>query len=234
MTVRPIKGPDDVREDDLADQFGPLKSTSLNEEVYNAVCGALRDGRLRPGQRISIRSLAAAMDTSPMPVREALRRLEAQGVLTTRHGRALSVPGMVQDEIREIYTIRIALEGLAAEQAACNANDDDRQRLEDTYDALDASFRARDYRGFMETNHAFHMAIYEAAHMPRLQRMIVPLWLRISPHLWSLVEDRHLKFSMDRHRDALDAFRRGDAPGLRVAIEADIAEAKRKLEAIAE
>lgn len=219
----------------LKARFGPLKPTTLNEEIYEAICGALRDGRLRPGEAISVRDLAAAVNTSPMPVREALRRLEAQGVLDEpTPGRAVSVPGMVRAQIDEIYTIRMELEGLAAERCARAAKEADVAAVEAAYAAMDRAFRDRDAAGFMETNHAFHMAIYAGAHMPRLLAMIEPLWLRISPHLWSLVEDRHLKFSMDQHEAALTALRARDGAGLRAAITQDIAEAKRKLEALAE
>lgn len=218
----------------LKGQFGPLRTTTLNEEIYDAICSALRDGRLLPGQTVSVRDLAAAVDTSPMPVREALRRLEAQGVIDIKPGRALSVPGLIRSEVHEIYSIRKELEGLAAEWAAQNATQEDIAEVEDAYEAMDACFLSKDIAGFMETNYAFHMSIYRAAHMPRLVQMIEPLWLRISPFLWSLVEMPHLKFSMDQHRDALQCLRARDAVGLRAAIVEDITEAKRKLEDIAE
>jgi DNA-binding GntR family transcriptional regulator len=213
----------------LRGQFEPLRPTTLIDEIYDAMCKALRNGSLRPGQPISVRDLAAAFETSPMPVREAIRRLEAQHVLQTSPGRAVSVPGMDRDDIEEIYTIRIALETLAAREAVVRCTEGDLAAVQAAYAAMDESFRARDNSGFMETNYRFHMAVYRAAHMPRLMRLIEPHWLRISPFLWSLVEDRHLKFSMDRHMEALLALEARDAAGLEAAIAADIGEAKRRL-----
>ena len=72
--------------------FRPVIRATLHEGVYGQICAALMDGRLRPGQRISLRKLAVAMNTSPMPVREAVRRLEANHVLELRPGNYLAVP----------------------------------------------------------------------------------------------------------------------------------------------
>lgn len=218
----------------LKNRFGPLKPTTLNEEIYDAICSALRDGRLMPGETISVRDLAAAVNTSPMPVREALRRLEAQGVLVVKPGKALSVPGMVRSDIHEIYTIRMELEGLAAALAIEAATREDDQIVQAAFDEMKRSFENRDYPGFMETNYNFHMAIYNVARMPRIVSLIEPLWLRISPFLWTLVEDMHLRFAMEQHKLALDAFMARDKIKLRAAIVEDIREAKRKLEDIAD
>lgn len=214
----------------LKDQIGPVKAKTLNEEIYESICAALLDGRLLPGQNVSVRELANAVDTSPMPVREALRRLEAQGVLQIHPGRVLRIPGLTLEEIDEIYTIRHRVESLAAENAADRATEADVRAVETAYEEMDKAFLAGDFDGFMATNYAFHMAIYRAAHMPRLMRMIEPLWLRITPHLWSLAEERHLKFSMDQHKAALEALFRKDAGALGAAIGNDIESAKKKLE----
>jgi DNA-binding GntR family transcriptional regulator len=218
----------------LKDQIGPVRAKTLNEEIFASICTALLDGRLLPGQSVSVRDLAAAVDTSPMPVREALRRLEAQNVLQIQPGRVLRIPGLTLAEVEEIYTIRLRLETLASEACAANATEADVREIETAYEAMDKIYLAGEFSDFIPANYAFHMAIYRAAHMPRLHGMIVPLWLRITPHLWSLVEDRHLKFSMDIHRSALEALFARDAAGLAAAIAADIERAKDKLKRLLE
>jgi DNA-binding GntR family transcriptional regulator len=216
----------------LRGQFAPLRPTTMIDDIYDALCHALRNGSLRPGQPISVRDLAAAFRTSPMPVREAIRRLEAQHVLETTPGRAVSIPGLTAADILEIYTIRVALETLAAGLAATNATPADIRDVRAAYAAMEDSLTDQDYPRFMEGNHAFHMAIYAAAGMPRLVRQIAPHWLRISPFLWSLIGQTHLQFSMDRHRDALTALENRDAAGLKAAIAADILEAQNRLLAL--
>jgi DNA-binding GntR family transcriptional regulator len=216
----------------LDDTFKPLASSTLNEEIYDEICLALRDGRLLPGQNIGIRQLADAVNTSPMPVREALRRLEAQGVLKTRPGRVLSIPGLEIEEVREIYAIRIVLEGLAAERAATEATPDEMANVQSICKRMDDGFSAHDSKSFYPLNYNFHMAIYNAAHMPHLMRIIQPLWLRISPFLWSISDEPHLRFAMDQHHQAVDAMFRRDGAGLRRAIEDDIKRALNMLERI--
>jgi DNA-binding GntR family transcriptional regulator len=216
----------------LGGTFKPMESSTLNEEIYDEICLALRDGRLLPGQNIGIRQLADAVNTSSMPVREALRRLEAQGVLKTRPGRVLSIPGLEIGEVREIYTIRIALEGLAAERAATEATPEEMANVQTICKRMDEGFTTRDSKMFYPQNYEFHMAIYAAAHMPHLMRIIQPLWLRISPFLWSISDEPHLRFAMDQHHQAVDAMFRRDAAGLRRAIEDDINRALNMLERI--
>jgi DNA-binding GntR family transcriptional regulator len=216
----------------LDSTFKPLASSTLNEEIYDEICLALRDGRLLPGQTVGIRQLADAVNTSPMPVREALRRLEAQGVLKTRPGRVLSIPGLEIEEVREIYSIRLVLEGLAAERAATEATPAEMAKIQAICKNMDDGFAIRDSKRFYPLNYDFHMAIYHAAHMPHLIRIIQPLWLRISPFLWSLTDEPHLRFAMDQHHQAVDAMFRRDGAGLRRAIEDDINRALNMLERI--
>jgi DNA-binding GntR family transcriptional regulator len=213
----------------LDGKFEPIEASTLNQDVYRALCQALRDGRLLPGQSIGIRYLASAMNTSPMPVREALRRLEAQGVLEILPGRILRVPGLDARAIEEIYGIRIALETFAASSAAKVRETADIAPLRSVCDRMQAAFEAGDHRGFMDSNYEFHFGIYRAARMPQLLRIIEPLWLRISPFLRSLVEDRHLRFSMDQHWRAFEAFAKGDPETLADAIRLDIAQARKRL-----
>ncbi len=210
--------------------FKPLAASTLNEDIYEEICRALRDGRLLPGQNVGIRQLADAVNTSSMPVREALRRLEAQGVLKTRPGRVLSIPGLDIDEVTEIYAIRISLEGLAAERAASQATPAEMSNVQLICEKMDKSFANNgDYRDFYPLNYQFHMAIYAAAHMPHLMRIIQPLWLRISPFLWSMSDEPHLQFAMEQHHQALDAIFKRDGAALRLAIETDILRAQTML-----
>src|SRR5882672_10203428 len=147
------------RVEDLSDAFQPLARATLQEGVYDQVCAALMDGRLRPGQRISLRSLSAAMNTSPMPVREALRRLEAGHVLELRAGGVLAVPQPSRGELLEIRDIRMSLEGLAAEQAAARMTKKELERTARLGAAMRRDADARpDVAAFVAMNREFHFA----------------------------------------------------------------------------
>jgi len=134
----------------LKDRINPVRAKTLHEEIFDSICNALLDGRLLPGQSVSVRELAGAVDTSPMPVREALRRLEAQGVLEIQPGRVLRIPGLTLNEVEEIYTIRFRLETLAAEKCAENATEADVRVIENAYEAMDKCYVAGDFAGFID------------------------------------------------------------------------------------
>jgi DNA-binding GntR family transcriptional regulator len=222
------------RSEDLSDTFRPVARATLQEGVYDQVCAALMDGRLRPGQRISLRSLAAAMNTSPMPVREALRRLEAGHVLELRAGGVLAVPHPSREELLEIRDIRMSLEGLAAEQAAARMT---RKELDRTARLGGAMRRhgSHDVSTFLAMNREFHFAIYDAAHSPLLLSMIKSLWLRVAPFFFAICRHHgHVAFSIEQHDRAVQALLRRDGGAARRAIEADIERAAERIGALLE
>jgi DNA-binding GntR family transcriptional regulator len=225
------------RIEDLSDTFQPLARATLQEGVYDQVCAALMDGRLRPGQRISLRSLSAAMNTSPMPVREALRRLEAGHVLELRAGGMLAVPHPTRQELLDIRDIRMSLEGLAAEQAAARMTRKELERIARLGAAMrrDAAARHHDVAAFLVTNREFHFAIYDAARSPLLLSMIKSLWLRVAPFFFAICRNHgHVAFSVEQHDRALEALQRRDGAGAGRAIAADIERAAERIGALLE
>src|SRR3977135_4649241 len=92
--------------------------TSLRHQVYDSLREALTAGRFLPGQKLTFRFVAGALGVSLTPVREALRRLVAEGAFEMQPNRSVRVPLMTRAKILELRDIRIALEGLAAKQAA--------------------------------------------------------------------------------------------------------------------
>jgi DNA-binding GntR family transcriptional regulator len=189
------------------------------------------DGRLRPGQKISLRSLATAMSTSPMPVREALRRLEAGHVLEVREGGVLAVPAPSPDELQEIREIRVSLEGLAAERAAARMTRKQQDRTARL--AREMHLYAgdpKDLTGFLAMNRDFHFSIYEAAESPLLLSIIKSLWLRIAPFFFAICQVHgHVDFSIEQHDRAVQALLARDGAGARTAIQADIERAASRI-----
>jgi len=224
------------RIEDLSDTFQPLARATLQEGVYDQVCAALMDGRLRPGQRISLRGLSTAMNTSPMPVREALRRLEAGHVLELKAGGMLAVPHPSREELLEIRDIRMSLEGLAAEQAAARMTRKELERVTRLGAAMRRDVAHRhDVAAFLVTNREFHFAIYEAARSPLLLSMIKSLWLRVAPFFFAICRNHgHVAFSVEQHDRALRALQRRDGAGAGRAIAADIERAAERIGALLE
>ncbi len=117
----------------LADlsQIRKISHTTLSQRVYEDVRELLLAGQVRPGQKLTLKSLSEALGTSQMPVREAIRQLSAEGALEILPNRAVRVPLMTKDKFRELLKIRLALEGLAVEHAALNISAEGLQAVAD-------------------------------------------------------------------------------------------------------
>ena len=103
-------------------QLATIERETLHERIYRELRRSLMAGVVRPGQPLSYRSLADALGVSPMPVRDAVRRLIAERALEALPNRTIAVPNLDAERIGEIYKMRISLEGLAAEEAAAKIN----------------------------------------------------------------------------------------------------------------
>lgn len=152
--------------------------TSPGHTAYARIREAIVEGRYRPGQRLIEQRIAEEIELSRTPVREALRRLEAEGLVVSEPNRGAAVRSVSIDELTDLYELRARLEAYAAELAADRADDDARAELNAGIsafaDALDADF-ATDLdrvRAIDDANHRVHRAIAHAAAHPRLARQL--------------------------------------------------------------
>lgn len=204
---------------------------SLSETVYAALADLLASGRLAPGERLSLRRSAAALGVSVMPVRAAVSRLVADGVLEVAPARAIRVPIMRAAAFRALAETRIAVEGLAAARAAERRTDGERSAIR----RAEAAFRAEagavrpDRARAVQLNRDLHFAIYAACGLAPLQEIISRLWLKAGPvinlDLRAHPERLRQGFALRRHAEALAAIEVGDGPAASDAIAADIREA---------
>jgi DNA-binding GntR family transcriptional regulator len=148
---------------------------TLAEKAYVSMHDAIVRGDLQPGERLPIEELAEVFEMSPMPIREALRRLDAVGLVENVPHRGARVTELSLDDLREVYEARLALEPLALEQAAGRFSDEDTERARERLDALNA-FGDRSGPDAWAAHTAFHFSLYEVAQSPWLLRLIRPLW----------------------------------------------------------
>jgi len=136
--------------------------TSLGEHVHAWLRDAIRDGRYQPGERIREAEVAQHLDVSRTPVREAFRRLQADGLLVLTPWRGAEVAELDRNQVVELYAMRRVLEGTAAGLAAENATDAEVVRL---FDLLGRDQAAGGNPGRRSgINREFHQALYGAAH----------------------------------------------------------------------
>lgn len=147
---------------------------TLAEKAFISLHQAILTGRLRPGERIPIEDLASALEMSPMPVREAIRRLDALGLVENVPHKGARITELSITDLREIYEGRLSLEPLAIALAAQRFTDEDAARAK----AVLVKLRSEPV-GSVELWRAhseFHLTLYRAARSAWLLRLIQPLW----------------------------------------------------------
>jgi len=215
-------------------EFAPLSRENLQERVYRALRHALMRGAFPPGRSLTIRALAAALKTSAMPVREALRQLVAERALTMLPNRSFGTPLMTVAQFDDLRRIRMRIEGLAAAEAATRIDRTTLQHLEEIDTAMATAARRVKRERFIELNQEFHFTIYEAAGSAVLMPIIESLWLQIGPYLTFVFPDgERPQVTHATHRPVIVALKRRDAAAAEAALAADIDKAGEVLKRIA-
>src|SRR4051812_6948773 len=101
----------------------PVEAVSVADRVTSEIRRAILSGRVRPGQEFSLRQIAAQLGVSFIPVREALRSLEAEGLLVTRRGRSATVAPLDPSDLEAVCQLRLRIEPELAKQA-CQLHSD--------------------------------------------------------------------------------------------------------------
>ncbi|MGL6160363.1 GntR family transcriptional regulator [Microbulbifer sp.] len=197
---------------------------TTQERVYYQVRDAILRGKFLPGHSITIRGLAAELDCSPMPVREALRRLTSERALELSDTRRVTVPSMTPEKLAEICAARVALECQAAEQALPFVGPEELEQLRRLDERVTAALEEGDIQEYVTANLEFHFTLYRLGRPHIILSLIESLWLQTAP-LQHLVFQRFgVQELPDRHRDLLDAIAAGDVQRVRTAIRQDIEE----------
>jgi DNA-binding GntR family transcriptional regulator len=213
--------------------IAPLETGTLGQRVYNGLRDYLMAGQLQPGQKLTLRDLAAALNVSPMPVREAVRRLAAEGALEMLPNRRIRVPVVTKSRFRELLRIRIAVEGLAIEEATRHIRMDDVDRMEELNRSFAAEMQRRQADGvkLFRINKDIHFILYEAAGMPTLLPLIEGLWLQVGPVLHLSLRQRANANARGRnpapnwHKRMILGLRKRDASAARRALVGDMTSA---------
>ena len=193
-----------------------------HEITYARLRDMILFGLLEPGAPVTIQGLINDLGAGMTPVREALRRLAAEGALLPQGNRRVTVPRVNLALLDQIAFARLTIEPHLAELAAAHLTPALIARLEALDAQVDAAIRAGDITAYLQSNHAFHFALYEASNAPVLVDMARSLWLRFGPSLRIVVARGGALALPDQHGLALSAMREGDGVGLARALRDDI------------
>lgn len=211
--------------------IAPIERVNLKELAYQGLRQGLQRGVYAPGTKFTVRGVAEALGTSPMPARSALERLTAEGALVPHvTNRVLEIPPLSWELYRELMSIRIALEDLAARNAAQAITAQELAVVETHLARLEAAAVANDIAGYVDANFEFHFGIYRAARQKRLLSLIEQIWTQIGSYVgWMMGSHEALTASVPTHQNIYRALAAGDAGGAASAICDDISTSGRTL-----
>ncbi|MEH0075227.1 GntR family transcriptional regulator [Pannonibacter sp. Pt2] len=219
-------------EDVQSQRLKQVDRESLQQQSYQTLRDALMKGRFMPGDTVSLRNLASELGTSPMPVREAVQHLIAEGALVLRPNRTYAVPEMTREILAELLKLRTILEGAIAEAAALSISKEDLSVLYELQGEMRAALAVGDSKRYLMKNQDFHFTIYRCSGMGIAVNVIENLWLRIGPSFNLLTSGpraaqrtaAEIAALTAHHEAALSAIVARAPAALRAAIEHDIGE----------
>jgi len=192
-------------------KMGPARRRGLSTEVADAIREAIFDGRYAPGEALREVELSEALEVSRGPVREALQKLEREGIVHTEWHRGATVTALSSQDVAELDSLRGALEILAVRQVVDQATDADLSSIEKIAASMD---RAETPHEMVRCDIAFHDAVYAATG----HRRLLEAWeaIRSQVHLFlltrvSLSSDGYLAGIPDEHRELVAVLRARNA-----------------------
>jgi DNA-binding GntR family transcriptional regulator len=177
--------------------------------VADSLRSAIASGRIKRGQRLRFSELIEELGVSATPIREALRILATEGLVSLESHREIRVTEFTADDALEVYQLRSMLESLAARQAVPNATPDMLATLHRLNDQMRRGVDLDDLKELPELNARWHHMIYEAADAKYLLFVIEKLWAWFPWDIW-LIPERACK-TVDEHDGILAAFEAKDS-----------------------
>ena len=208
--------------------LSPVGRETLHDRVYAELRRSLIHGMLDAGASLRIQDLAETLQTSTMPVREALGRLVSEQALESLPNRTVRVPVITREKLDDLARARCLIEGELTALALRNLDAEDYARLRELTLECEAAFTSDDpdkAHRTSELNHAFHFYIYRAAGSDVLIPVVESLWLQSGPYVRAAaqIHDELRDMSGTHHHWALiEALERGDRAQSVKALKNDI------------
>ena len=207
-----------------ADMDGSARKIPTHETTYGALRDMILFGHLAPGQPVTIQGLISDLGAGMTPVREAIRRLTAEGALLPQGNRRVSVPHLTPATVDQIAFARLSIEPELVRLASARLTPALIETLTRMDDRITGAIKGGNVHDYLEGNHAFHFTLYEASNAPVLVDIARSLWLRFGPSLRVVCARFGATGLPDLHVEALAAMRVGDSAKLAAAIERDISQ----------
>lgn len=188
-----------------------IKRTFMKDEVYNKLRKWIVTGELEPGTKLRDSDLSEQLGISRTPVREALLRLENDGLVVTKANRWTLVSPIDLNEAKNIYSIVWTLECLALEQAFPHLSAEDIEELEQLNENFNKTIQTRDILAVLQADNEFHNRIIGLSNNPELPKLLSSLKVRIQRieiHYFSQTDTKDTSYT--EHQQILDAIKKQD------------------------
>jgi DNA-binding GntR family transcriptional regulator len=198
-----------------------VRRETLGAQVYHLLRDRILRGEIAGGSRLIQGPLAEEIGTSRIPVRDALKRLESDGLVMCDETGRYSVVQFGTEDAEEVYAIRRQLEPFAVELAAKAMTSEAMGEIKSLFNELSKAARRRQLEKYIEINTSFHMAIYEASGMVRLVRIIRGLYSGV-PSLTPIVLEGRMVRSQEEHAEIVERLAARDGAGAARAMDRHI------------
>jgi DNA-binding GntR family transcriptional regulator len=206
-----------------------VRRETLGAQVYHLLRDRILRGEIAGGSRLIQGPLSEEIGTSRIPVRDALKRLESDGLVKCDETGRYSVVQFSTEDAEEVYAIRRRLEPFAVELAARAMTSEAMGEIKSLFNELNKAARRRQLEKYIEINTSFHMAIYEASGMVRLVRIIRGLYSGV-PSLTPIVLEGRIVRSQEEHAEIVDRLAARDGAGAARAMDRHIENALAELQ----
>ena len=193
---------------------GAKKTELLVDRVTSGIRNLILSGELQPGTRVGQDALARRFGSSRLPVRDALRQIESEGLIILTPNSSARVAKLELRECEEIYMIRELIEPLALSQSIPNMTDEQIEALENAVREIELT---RDSDVFLKLDREFHLSSYRAANMPQLEGLVGRFWNTTQHYRraytkliwakghWIINSEHRLLMEAIKRRDPVDA-----------------------------
>jgi DNA-binding GntR family transcriptional regulator len=209
---------------------GNKNKKSLTNLIFEKVRDDILNDVYTLGDKLVESKLADELGVSRTPVREALKQLELDGLVESIPNRGVIVKGLSDQDIYDIYSVRISIESIAAELAIERMTPEDLKELTDIYDLMEFFTMKNDSAKIFELNTQFHEKIYACTKSRYLEHILKDFQIFIkSTRLESLKTKGRLEIALAEHRTILEAFKNHDKEAAKNAISKHIVSAQKNV-----
>jgi DNA-binding GntR family transcriptional regulator len=194
------------------------KRQTKKDRIVEELRLLIDSGELARGARVHQDELATRFNTSITPVREALRHLEAEGLLVSEPHRGVRVASADLEEVKGVYVARRLLEPYASQRAVSRISRRDLEQAERLTDAMAEAHEAGDHLALRDANRSFHFLFYDRAGISALARIVEDLW---SAYPWDILQvlSVRVESSLAEHRTIVASVRDGDLDDVKESVE---------------